>query len=341
MDDHSFPGSYVLYSAELVKRWDVSADELLEGLGLDVATLGEPTSRVPLAVIVAVLERAKTLTQEPAYGYYLGMQIRVSAHGLLGLIAQSAPTLREAIEMGARFLAPVITTAISIRLEVERDEAYVILEEEADFGAARSSLVVAALIAIWQLGLGITGRPLNGRADLALPKPPNYETIELVAQDRLRFEQPRHRLVFDAAVLDARPTMADPVALRLARERCERILASRGPSASVTERIRSLVLHAPDIPVSLDRAARFFGVSARTLKRLLAAEGTTFSAIAEEERREQAMLRLRSSDKPVTEIAESLGFANSANFIRAFRRWTGRTPSEYRSERDPVSPKLA
>jgi AraC-like DNA-binding protein len=137
-------------------------------------------------------------------------------------------------------------------------------------------------------------------------------------------------------VLDAKPTMADPVALRLARERCERILASREPSARVAERVRSLVLQAPDVPVSLHRAARVVGVSARTLKRLLAAEGTTFSAITEEERREQAMLRLRSSDKPVTEIAESLGFANSANFIRAFRRWTGRTPSQYRNERDPA-----
>jgi hypothetical protein len=148
MNDHSIPGTYVLYSLELVKRWGISTHEILEGLGLDVATLGDPTSRVPLPVIVAVLERARRLTNEPAYGYYLGMQIRVSAHGLLGLVALSATTLREAIEIGTRFLAPVITTAISIRLEVEGDQASLILEEHADFGPARSAFVVAAMIAI-------------------------------------------------------------------------------------------------------------------------------------------------------------------------------------------------
>jgi AraC-like DNA-binding protein len=322
-----------------VKRWGISADELLAGLELEVATLGDLRTRVPLSTIVKVLERARTLTGEPGYGYYLGMQIRVSAHGLLGMAVLSATTLREAIDLGVRFLAPVITTAFSLRLEVDGDTASLILEEHADFGAARGIFVVAALIAIWQLGLAITSRPMNGHADFALPKPANYANIQLVVQDRMRFDQPQHRLVFDAEVLDAKPTMADPVALGLAREQCERILASRGPSARITERVRSLVIHTGHGPVSLERVARVLGLSPRTLKRTLAAEATTFSAIVEEERREQAMLLLRSSDTSVTEIAESLGFANSANFLRAFRRWTGRTPSEYRNERDPSGTK--
>jgi AraC-like DNA-binding protein len=330
MSDHSFPGTYVLYSIELVKRWGITADELLAGLEIDVASLGDVRTRLPLLTILTILGRARTMTREPAFGYYLGLQMRVSAHGLLGMVILNAATLREAIDLATRFLAPVITTAFGLRLEIEGSQASLILVENADFGEERECIVLATLIAIWQVGLAITGREMNGCADLALPEPLNRPQL-LVGAGRLRFNQPVHRLTFEANVLDARPTMADPVALRLALEQCERVLASRGPNARLTERVRSLVILGRGRPAPLERIAQALRSSPRTLKRQLAAEGTTFSAIVEEERREQAFLRLPSAGTSVKDVAVQLGYANAENFARAFHRWTGSTPSEYQS----------
>jgi AraC-like DNA-binding protein len=328
--DHSMPGAYVLYSVELVKRWGVSAETFLEGTGLTVEALSDLRVRVPLATILMLLERAVTLTREPSYGYYLGLQMRVSAHGMLGVAALSAPTLRQGCELTVQF-APILTTALTIRFEVEGSDASLIFEENADFGAARESLLLAALIGCWQVSIGTTGRDVGGFAELALPAPPHHAQLQAVGLNRLRYGQPRHRLVWDASTLDTPLTQADPVVLELARDQCERILASRGPAAGTTERVRSLIIHARGRPIALERVAEVLKTSPRTLKRQLAAEGTSFSALVDEERRQQAMILLRSSGSSLKDVADRLGYANLANFTRAFHRWTGTTPSEHRS----------
>ncbi len=125
--------------------------------------------------------------------------------------------------------------------------------------------------------------------------------------------------------------MADPVLLQLACEQCERVLASRGPDAQMSARVRSLAMHAKGRPFSLDHIARVLHTSPRTLKRQLAAEGTTFSAIVDEDRRESAMFLLRAPGASVKDVAHRLGYANIANFTRAFHRWTGTTPSQHRA----------
>ncbi len=329
MTDHTMPGGYVLYSVELVKRWRITPAELLEGSGFDLETLADPRTRVPLDTMVRLLERARALTREPTYGYYLGLQMGIAAHGLLGRAVMSAPTAREATEVAIKFV-PILTTALSLRLEVDGGEASLIIEEHADFGAARETILLAALIGIWRISLALAGRELQGFADLALPEPDYYAQFLLVGQGRLRFDQPVHRLLFEASVLDAPYKMADPVRLQLACDQCERILASRGPDAPMSARVRTLAMHGKGRPFSLEHIARVMRTSPRTLKRLLAAEGTSFSALVDAERRERALFLLRSPGASVKDVANRLGYANIANFTRAFHRWTGHTPSEHR-----------
>jgi AraC-like DNA-binding protein len=330
MIEHTMPGGYVLYSVELAKRWRITPDELLDGLGLDLESLSDPRTRVPVEAVTALVARARSLTREPAYGYYLGLQMGVAAHGLLGMAVMSASTTREAIDLAIRF-APIMTTALSLRLEVTDSEAALIFEENVDFGAARESILLAALIGVWHIGLALAGLEGSGCADLALPKPAYYPQLLLVGHGRLRFDQPAHRLVFDASVLDAPYSMADPVLLQIAREQCETILASRGPDAGMKARVRSLAMRAKGRALSLEHIARSLATSPRTLKRQLAAEGTSFSEVLDEERHERALVLLRSPAASVKDVAHRLGFANIANFTRAFHRWTGQSPSEHRA----------
>jgi AraC-like DNA-binding protein len=331
MDEHSLPGTYVLYSIELVKRWGITADELLDGTGLASGTLADPRVRVPIGTIVVILERARELTGEPCYGIFLGLQMRVSAHGYLGAAALVASTMREAIQLSIQFM-PIVTTALSLRLRVEGRDASLIVEEHADFGPARDSILLAALIGMSQIGESLTGRRLVGFADLAMPQPAYAERLKLMDK-RIRFAQPVNRLFFEASMLDTPYKMADPVALLAARDQCERILAALAQTPRVTARVRGLMSRDKGQSPSLRTVAAAMHVSPRTLKRQLAAEGTSFSQIEDEERREKAMFLLGSPALSLKEIADRLGYANLANFSRAFHRWTGRTPGEHRKER--------
>ena len=329
MDAHSLPGTYVLYSIELVKRWGITADELLSGTGLAPETLADPRIRVPVDSIVSILERARELTGEPCYGVFLGLQMRVSAHGYLGAAALAASTMREAIQLSIQFL-PIMTTALSLRLRVEGRDASLIVEEHADFGPARDTVLLAALVGMAQIGRSLTGHELPGYADIALPRPAYAERLQLM-DARVRFEQPVHRLFFEASMLDTRYQMADPVALLGARDQCERILAALAQTPRVTARVRALMSRDKGVTPSLRTVASSMHVSPRTLKRQLAGEGTTFSQIEDEERRDKAIFLLGSPALSLKEIADRLGYANLANFSRAFQRWTGNTPGEHRA----------
>jgi AraC-like DNA-binding protein len=326
-EEHSLPAVHVLHLLELVKRWDVTPEQLLEGVGLDVASLSAPAARVSLPVLVAIIDRARVLTAEPALGVYFGMQMRISTHGYLGFAAMTASTVREALELAVRF-APTRTSAIALRLVVDGDAASVVIDEQADFGTARDVFVLALLVGIWQIGNALTGRELTGQAELAFAEPPWF--ARFAGTIDVRFGQPSNRLVFDAAVLDLPLTMADREALQLAREQCERALEALGIDGRLAPRVRNLLSREPSPPRSLEDVAAELRLSPRTFKRKLAAEGVAYSALVEEHQREKALLLLRSRELSVDAVAERLGYADVTSFSRAFRRWTGTTPAAYR-----------
>lgn len=342
-EQHTLPAVHALHLAELVERWQVAPAELLGSVGMSAAELLRPEARLSIAEAERLVERACALTGEPGLGFYLGLQMRVSAHGYLGFAAMTAGTLREALEVATRF-APTRTTALGLRLELTGGEAALILEEHAPLGRAREVVIFALLVGIWHCGGVLTGgRELAGRMDLAFPEPDYFPRFAQVARGQVRFGQPAHRLVFDAALLELPLTMADPVAQHLAREQCQRELDALGYRDALAARVRELLpLNAgsanteiSDAPDAGFRAqadiARRLHTSVRTLKRRLAAEGTSYSALLDEARRERALLLLRGA-LTAEEVADRLGYSDAANFTRAFRRWTGTTPRSFRRE---------
>jgi AraC-like DNA-binding protein len=330
---HTLPGIYGLYLVELVKRWGVTGEDLLAGSGVLPDALSDPELRISTEVAAQVLERARTLTREPALGFYLGTQMRLSAHGALGMAALSASSVREAVELAIQFI-PIVTTAFGLHLRVEGRESSIILEEHADFGTARDIVLLSILISIARIGQGMTGQRLTGGyADLALPEPAYYGRL-LRLGPRVRFNQPVHRLLIPTDQLSLPYTMGDSIALERARNECERILGSIDGTADTTVRVRSFMNRNRSRLPSLSEVATALHMSCRTLRRQLAAEGTSFSSLLDQERRERAILLLHSRRLPLKKIAGSLGYANVANFSRAFFRWTGRKPSEHRHSSD-------
>ena len=325
--EHSLPAVHVLHLLELVKRWDVSAEQLLEGVALDEASLSAPSARVSIPTLVRIVERARALTAEPALGLFFGMQMRISTHGYLGFAAMTASTVREALELAVRF-APTRTTAVSLRLLIDDGVASLVIDEHAELGPARDVVVLALLVGIWQIGNALTSRELTGEADLAFPAPPWFSRFAGVMN--VRFGQPCNRLVFDAALLDLPLTMADREALQLAREQCERALEALGADGLLAPRVRKVLARESARAPTLEDVAAELHLSPRTLKRRLATEGAAYSALLEDHRREKAMLLLRSRDLSVDAVAERLGYSDVTSFSRAFRRWTGTTPAAYR-----------
>lgn len=95
----------------------------------------------------------------------------------------------------------------------------------------------------------------------------------------------------------------------------------------ITRKVRNLLVGSPDAYPSLEQAANMLGMSGRTLRRRLLSAETTFQAELDTVRKEFAISLLK--EKPITQIAALLGFNDASAFSRAFKRWTGVTPSKY------------
>jgi AraC-like DNA-binding protein len=318
----------VLQIAELVSRWNVTPEELFSGLGLREESLGDAKARVPFASYLAVLERARELTSEPGLGFLLGLHMRVSAYGHLGFAAMSASTVREAIDLAIHF-APMVSGALGLRLRVEGGIASLIIEEHADCGSVRDVVVISRLAGLWRMAQALTGQDLNGTAEMAIPEPPYHARFAHLVPPA-RYEQPTNRIVMRAQALEVPLIMADPAALRLAREQCEQALEALSSGGRLVRTVRRL-LWKPDRGFhSLAEVAEAVHMSPRTLKRKLAFQGSSLSALLQEERRDRALLLLRSSELSIEDVADRLGYWSVQNFTRAFQNWTGKTPAAYR-----------
>jgi AraC-like DNA-binding protein len=326
------PGAYAYELVTCCARKGVAAEDLLAGTGLTLEALKDPATRLPLPACADLVERARTLAKDPALALTMGLHMRFSWHGFLGFAAMTAPTVRDALAIAEQF-SLTRTSAVSLATHVEGAIASLVLEDRVPSGALREFLVLALLVGIARIAFDATGTVVRGVAELAFPEPPYLrDALGSLPAGTMRFDQPSHRLVFDASVLELRILQADPAAMQLARSQCDRELAALAEGEGFAGRVRrEIAAREEQAPASLEAVARALGASTRTLKRRLAEQSTSFTELTDAVRRQRALLLLDDRRLTVTDVADRLGYSDVANFTRAFRRWTGRTPAAFRA----------
>ena len=328
----TLPGGYAREIVDLCARFDVAPSRLTEGIGVPLGALDDPATRIELPAFTRFVRRAEELTGEPGLAYYMGLYTRASSHGFLGFAAMTASTLGEALELAERY-ARTRADAVSLVTRTHGAEASVSLEEHAPLGELREFFVTALFVGIALIGEALAGRQLEGRIEMTHAEPPYFKRFA-AAVPRLgsvAFERPTNRAIVPIETLGLRIVTADSTATKLARDQCERELAALGEGAPVVSRVRAMLRD--DLAITLPDAAKRASMSPRTLKRRLAEQGTTYSEIIDDARRQRALLLLDDRRLTLDAIAAQLGYSDTANFTRAFKRWTGKTPGEARDRR--------
>lgn len=325
------PAAYVLLVIEVVKRWHISAEDLLAPFQVEQSTLSIPSTRIPLETINDILKHAFELTQEPGLAFYMGMQMKLSSHGFIGFAAMTADTVEQALELVERFIS-VRLTGIAIRLVREADTAHLYLDTDIVLQPLRDTAIAALMVGLGQMAQVVTGQTLYGVAELDVPAPEQIADFYYALPAKIHFNRHHNRISFDANYLDTPLVMADAVSLQLAVEQCERELVAFGHHNRFVRQVRELIFQEQLGFRSVEQVAADLFMSERTLKRQLAQEGTTFTDILEDLRRQKAIGLLDAGEQSLERIGEQLGYSDVANFNRAFKRWTGTTPGQYRKQ---------
>jgi AraC-like DNA-binding protein len=326
------PGTYVLLLIDVAERWNIQAGKLLSGEGLSLEDCLHDGFRLPRDSFARLIERAIELTGERGIGFLLGLQMRVSSHGVIGQAAMVARTLGEALEIArAYFDMPSSDLQLTIEREAgprgdmvrlslgERDGRYQLSEVGAQF-------LLTGFVAMAE---ALTGRKLRGEGVIRFPRPPYMDRYDHLIAGKLHFGGAFNGFIFDAAILDYPLVMSDPVAARIAREQCKEELRRLGGVRSLARQVRDLAFDEELGFASMEEVAEKLNITPRTLQRRLQAEGVVFRQLVENIRRHHAERLLLLNQKSIGEVSDLLGYSDVTNFSRAFRRWAGCSPRDY------------
>lgn len=336
MDKPSIAVSYLQLLVEILDERGHPASALLDGVPISPALLHQPGARLsPIQWSLAV-GRAMSLCDDPGLGYECGLRMRPTVNGFLGYATMSCASMREAMELAARYFESR-QRDFSLRVSVEGEHAVVEVREKHLIPALRSFFYEHILIGIARGAAAILGRELEQFAGVEVWfdwKQPRYHAAYASRLPPIRFSRPANLLRFPAPLLDLKPVLADRQASRQAIELCERELAQLGGGEdSVSLRVCALLVpSARGGYPGFETVAKRLHMSGRTLTRKLGDDGTSFQQLLDEVRRRDACTLIEQSPLPLQDVATRLGYTNPANFTRAFRHWTGETPSAWRAK---------
>lgn len=249
------------------------------------------------------------------------------------LAVRASPTVRAAFERAARY-APLFYAHLGYVCESTADELR--MRHRARVGASGPQAARFALASLLVHARKLCVDSLvPSRVWFRGEAPQDPTEIEglrgFFGTRSVVFGQDDAGLAFESAMVD-RPSLTGDGRLLATMERwAERALAEVPAGSEVAAAARAALRELP-APASAAQVARRLGLSARTLQRRLAEEGTTLSCVSDEVRRDEITRLLRDTDLPVAEIAARTGFSDAATLTRAFRRWTGQPPGAWRRD---------
>jgi AraC-like DNA-binding protein len=317
-----------------LERTGRGADGVLAAARVPRALLDDAHGRLDVARYRELQRLALLESGDPAFGLSMGEHASLAAFGIVGHMVLHCQSLREALELCARYYRLVADADAPWFVERGGDAVlyYEFLRStdpacnrmRAEFGMTRLVLTARAL-----LNQEVTIR----RAEFEHAEPPYRRRYDQSFGSDVRFGQPRTALVFPAALLDIRLLHHDAGVLAALRVQADRMLTEVTDPPSVARRLRRVVTSSlPDVPPKAEQLAKKLGISGRSLRRLLKSEGQTLQAVIAEATRDAACSLLADPSMTIQEAAHRLGFSEPSAFHRAFKRWTGMTPVEWRKQ---------
>jgi AraC-like DNA-binding protein len=302
-----------------------------EDAELDLARLADPTAMVSVGEYGRFLHAALRLSGDRAFALRVGERAQTGALHTVGHLLLSCRTMRDAIAQFVRYAELIYEQAHWELREIDDGATFAYANPglEHEVAAIDAEFCLAFIVGV---GRHFTGRESAPReVRFAHPPPPHAPEYQRVFGCPVIFAQPRNEISFKRSLLDVPYIHRDEPVAQLLRHRAEMLLSERGSQALLRQRIVDLVKYQPDLD-SLDAGAlaKHLGFGPRTLRRRLASLKVSLFALVEEARCELAREALAGAT-PLKEIANRLGYSEQSAFQRAFKRWTGMTPGQYRA----------
>jgi len=316
----------------LLEMHGLDAPALLREQGMDPRQTRDPGLRIPVGSWEAVMLRAASLIPDPAFGLRAARCWHPSNLGALGHAWLSAETLRAGLGLLVRYWG-IVGGRRMPKLTEARDEASFVLNDPpqaAVVAQIATDITFAIVFDMCRMNFGASLRPL--RIDLMRPRPPHADEYSAFYGCTVNFASGRRAIVLRRA--DAEHAL--PSSNRQLAQVHDKIIAAelaRLDRSDVLAQCKaSLLEKLPSGEVSENDMAKRLHMSRRTLQRKLTERETTYQKLVDDTRRDLALRFIKDPRRSLGDITFELGFSQQSALTRAFRRWTGKSPSDWRQQ---------
>ncbi|SCX82721.1 AraC family transcriptional regulator [Microvirga guangxiensis] len=320
--------------APTLRDFGIDPDPIIREAGLDPHLFDDGANVIPHAALGRLLTLSVARTRCPHFGLLVGQRATILSLGMVGRLMQHSETVGDAMR------ALVSNLSIQNRgsvpsLMIIGDTAlftFSIYQPKAESADQISDGSLAVAVNALRALCGPDWNP----TEVLLPRvaPPDQEPYRRLFRAPVRFNQETAIIVFPTSDLNCRIPGADPVMRALLEERIQQMKGAQ--SSLLSDDIRRLLrTRLTSKHCSADDIADLLAMHRRTLSRRLKGSGMGYRAITNEIRFEIARQLLQDTAVPLGQIAAALGYSEASAFTRAFRRWSGRTPTAWRGEGHP------
>ena len=305
---------------------------VLKRCGFDsIDDLQEDGEWVPAALFDRMMAAVIDQTGDIAFGLVAGKSLALMRYGAIPPLVLPTPSLRQMLEDIHRF-ARLVLEHCEVELIETRHAARMLVSPVVRGGLSghfRMEQVATSMVQMLRF-VGAANTDIY-QVDLPYACPPGQMQRYLATfGPNVAFDRKECSVSFDPARLDVKLPTHDPVSYVSARTRAESLLAALKAGSDLADLVRQWLLSAfPRLP-TVSETASHLGMSERSFRRHLCALGMTHADLAQECQRLMAERLLAEGKLPLKQVADALGFSSVHSFHRAFRRWSGSTPSAWR-----------
>ena len=321
---------YLHMMFQLLNEQQITSAQLVRGTGVPVRVIESADSYITAEQYHLIVNNALRLSRNPLLGFELGSQLQSSDHGFLGYAVVASEDLGQAFTLAIRY-AKTRTQLVDLRITNDGDSVTLHILRNRAIGGSFDFIVQYIVTTFINMMRILTNDSEELTAFIRLT---DSAIADSTAYDRylgvpIYFDQLENQICFPTYLLELPVSSANTNARRVAELECEKQLARIQAGDDLISAIHKHLDQLQSFPILAVMADRL-NTSSRTLNRKLAQLNTTYQKIIDEKRHFLAIKLLSEGHQSIDDVAATLGYNDTSNFNRAFRRWQGVTPTQYR-----------
>lgn len=324
------PSDYIFAYTDGQKNLGFDFSVIFNRIGLDYEDYRSNPFPLSINQVTQLVSKTYDYLKMPYLGLATGQQMRLTAHGMAGVSAMAQPTYAQCLQVASRLCRKIFPALTMEYIETADTVGLRIIESVslAPYSHYFIETIAVNFYNIMHFLLGDEYQPEY--IAFAYPEPDYRHIYHRYFRCKISFNAEHNEFVVSRQLAQQELLLANAGIARMAEQGFLNALPSINLNY-LPKRLRLLLVQSVGAFPSMDAAARKLGMSGRTLRRQLSSAGTSFQNELDLLRREFAINYLATGNKSITEIALMLGYCDTAAFSKAFKKWTGESPSEFKS----------